>query len=470
MVLSANTDFEIRSGGSSTNGGGYRRDAGTTDYSQQTSAQVAVTDAVANGTTTITSATANFTSAMTGNVAYMSGGTGSLAATRVEVTYVNSTTITVDATIATGTGITLNLGGALASIGDLLVSGSGSMVAGNIAYVQYATYTVTSAMSCNISGTATKPIFIIGYDTDRSLYCSDANRPTITTSTNSTSLVSGSGSTNIYWRNFRFTSTAVTKTTCFADTTSASTHSILLSYFNGFTSLQPNTSNSNLQFTPNLFFCEITNCSTFAFAKGHASAVEAQYCWFHDTYGGVSHNQASSSITLRYCIFENLSNYGVSLTRTTTSQPALSLLHNIFYKCSRAINLGGNSGINPTTFEVRNNIFYGNGYDIYATNSITAELMSPAEYTTNAFGGATTSKFNNFFSGENELTLTADPFTDGDNGDFSMNNTAGGGAVVRAAGYPTVFPGGVTLNYKDLGAVQHQDSGGGGATEQSFSG
>lgn len=119
MAISSQAVIEVRADGSDTNGGAYVPGAGV-DYSQQTAPQVAVTDAVANGTTTITSATANWNSNHQNNVVYLQGGSGSLAATRRQVmTVVNSTTITVDATVATGTGITLNLGGAMASLGGV---------------------------------------------------------------------------------------------------------------------------------------------------------------------------------------------------------------------------------------------------------------------------------------------------------------------------------------------------------------
>lgn len=52
---------------------------------------------------------------------------------------------------------------------------------------------------------------------------------------------------------------------------------------------------------------------------------------------------------------------------------------------------------------------------------------------------------------QNGVTLTADPFTSST--DLTLNNTSGGGALVRAAGYPA---------YLDGGAWQHQDSGSGG--------
>lgn len=62
------------------------------------------------------------------------------------------------------------------------------------------------------------------------------------------------------------------------------------------------------------------------------------------------------------------------------------------------------------------------------------------------------------------VTLSADPFTDAASGDFSLNNTAGGGADLRAAGFPGEFPGGLTTGYLDIGAVQSEDAGGGGSS------
>jgi len=52
----------------------------------------------------------------------------------------------------------------------------------------------------------------------------------------------------------------------------------------------------------------------------------------------------------------------------------------------------------------------------------------------------------------NKIALTADPFTNAAGGDFTLNNTSGGGALCRAAG-----AGGL-----DLGASQTAAAGGGG--------
>jgi hypothetical protein len=88
------------------------------DYSQQDAPRVSVTDAVTNGTTTVTSATAAFHPGMVGNLVYLAGGTGAVAADWYEiVSYTNATTIVVDRAtgLTAGTGVTLKLGGALAT-------------------------------------------------------------------------------------------------------------------------------------------------------------------------------------------------------------------------------------------------------------------------------------------------------------------------------------------------------------------
>lgn len=56
------------------------------------------------------------------------------------------------------------------------------------------------------------------------------------------------------------------------------------------------------------------------------------------------------------------------------------------------------------------------------------------------------------------VTLTSDPFANAAGADFKLNNTAGGGAAARAL---AISPYGQT-SYRDIGATQHQDSGGGG--------
>jgi hypothetical protein len=66
----------------------------------------------------------------------------------------------------------------------------------------------------------------------------------------------------------------------------------------------------------------------------------------------------------------------------------------------------------------------------------------------------------NIASGVHDVTLTGDPYTSVAGNDFTLDNTASEGAACRALA--ETYPGG-SLSYRDAGALQHQDAGGGAA-------
>lgn len=113
-----------------------------------------------------------------------------------------------------------------------------------------------------------------------------------------------------------------------------------------------------------------------------------------------------------------------------------------------------NSNVSNTIFE--RTIFYGNtGTGLLGR---AADFVTAYRCAFGANGTAMTSVTDDF----NTITLTADPFTNAANGDFRLNNTAGGGALLRAiteshlfdlAAYPT----GVATSYADIGPLQHQE-------------
>ena len=131
-ALSGSTVLEIRTAGSDTNGGGFVTGTSGTDMSQfdnknatsctscqSATVNISTTDAVTAVSTTVTSATANFSAAIVGNIIYLQGGTGPVTAAWYQVTgFTNSTTITVDRNVIVSTGVTMNIGGALASPGQ----------------------------------------------------------------------------------------------------------------------------------------------------------------------------------------------------------------------------------------------------------------------------------------------------------------------------------------------------------------
>jgi hypothetical protein len=183
MALSANTVWEVRSAtGSDTNGGGWVVGSTGTDLSQSDSPTYSVTDAVTAGTTTITSATANFGTNVVGNILYIQGGTASITAGWYQITVrTNSTTITVDRStgLTAGTGATLKIGGALATLGTL----NSVMIASNLAYIKGTGFTSTATLTWSITVAptgATAYTRLVGYTTTRG----DAGRCLLTLQTN----------------------------------------------------------------------------------------------------------------------------------------------------------------------------------------------------------------------------------------------------------------------------------------------
>ncbi len=189
MAFPSTTIWEARVGGADTNGGGFDPvlGSGSTDYSLQDAAEVAITDVIADGSADITSAAgAVFPADCSGNYVYLSGGTGSLAADWYFITGANTTTLQLNRVVASGTGITCNLGGAFETYGQIgkIILDHG--VSGMIAFLarNVMPFEITNA-TANVSGgsvdiTQTNESYtIVGYDSNRDIDNTDALRPTV---------------------------------------------------------------------------------------------------------------------------------------------------------------------------------------------------------------------------------------------------------------------------------------------------
>ena len=117
-------------------------------------------------------------------------------------------------------------------------------------------------------------------------------------------------------------------------------------------------------------------------------------------------------------------------------------------------NVSGNCINNLATVcgtSIHNNVAWGSGGSSKWYNSTTTVRNFHQRF--NAIGNMGAGDSNEGdWPVTDEIMLTADPFTSAT--DLTLNNTAGGGAACRAAGF---------FAYSDLGALQHQDSGGGSA-------
>lgn len=105
--------------------------------------------------------------------------------------------------------------------------------------------------------------------------------------------------------------------------------------------------------------------------------------------------------------------------------------------------IDGNGGdgidINSNAVVINNVITNNSGYGINV--GTTWESLYHILVDHNAFLNNTSGLRNNVSAGANDVTLTADPYTSRATDDFTLNNTAGGGAACIDAGYPQQFAG-----------------------------
>lgn len=435
MALSANSVFEVRSAGNDTNGGGFVTGASGTDYSQAdakrtaTGANDSVTDAAATGTTNLSSATAAFTSAIVGNIVYIDGG-GLTTGWYQVAAFVDASNITLDRTAGTGTGATLNIGGALASLG---MAGGVGLVTGNIIYVKAGTYTISSA-STNISGgcfSSTLAILIIeGYQSSRGDL---GTQPLLQASGISTfTIVSSTGADGIVM-NLDVDGASLT-----------SARGIVARMV--YKCIGRNCTNSAFVHTTATVYvgCLATGCSTAAaFLQGLAIDCVAHT----NTITGFSSGSDAGKAFIR-CLSYN--NSGASSDGFAVSTGGHTVTNCVAYN-------NGRDGIRVADdpVHVENCIAEGNGaYGINVSNRNSIVLRNNATYN-NTSGGI------NVGTGKSVLNIgpvagSGSFFTNAAGADFTLNNTAGAGADARASGYPGALPTGGT-GYLDIGALQHQD-------------
>lgn len=437
MALSANSVFEVQTGGNDTNGGGFVTGAAGTDYSlvaakrTATGSNDSTTDAVAVGTGVITSVTAAFTSAIVGNIIYLQGGTGVLAAGWYQViTFTSATSITVDRNVAAGTGITMNIGGALASPG---MAGGVGLVSGNIIYIKAGTYTIASATINIATGCFSSSLTILqlqGYQTTRGdlgtaplLQASGISTFTVITSTG--------GSSSII--NINIDGASLTSSRAFVCRAIVYQCSVM------------NCTNSAFNESISTLFskCTATGCSTVSpFLSGNFLNCIA----YDNTIAGFT----LASRNVNRCISDSNSGATSDGFIISGSDP-ISIINCVAYNNGRDGFRNGNSN----GVMLNNCIGESNaGFGINNQSNVDVILLNNATYN-NTSGGISLG------AGKANLNIGAVAgsgsfFIDAPNQNFALNNTAGGGASARAAGYPGVLPIGGT-GFLDIGTLQHAD-------------
>ncbi len=390
-------------------------------------------------TTTFTSVLKPVGKNFVGNIINVTSGTG-FTVQRVAVVSTSGTVATCDKSLGTtaSTGGNGNLGGSLLTI----ATANGLTVASNTMHIKAGTYTHTAVVTIAVS-----TVSWVGYNT---AHYDGGTKPLITTATNNTVLINtgtSNGGTQIF-QNLSLSNTAGTRASGIWQLTQGTTQYWIFNdcVFDGFIRGidSSNGTPADVGFI-RINRCEIKNCTTYGFDSNSSgiSSLQIRGSYFHGNAVHVNTGGSSPRASIIRSIFAG-------------STGAALVLNNPFVEveeCTIANNTGGavllSSG--ATTFSLQNNIIYGNGSAITGAvnNAFTA---SAAAGRNNAFGS--TGVNTNWKGSPGDITLTANPFTNSGTGDYSLNATTGGGALLKQAGYPGVFPGGTSTGYLDIGAVQ----------------
>ena len=449
MALANTVQWEVRTTGNDANGGGFDVlvTSPGTDFSQQSSPQVVYTDLVIAATTTnLTSAAHPFGATHVGNIINIISGTG-FTVGRYEVKSVSGVIATMDRAVGTAasTGGAGNLGGGLATPG----AAATASVAQNVIWVQSGTYTLTAAI------TATVAYSIIGYQTSHG---DNGTAPTITTATNSIALIATASSSAALWvHNFILTTTAGTPG---IGINNASANSRCINVSNctltGFSTGVVSSAG-----ILNVFNTWINTCGIGITAGSSTLGLNVIDCVVSGATtvaaGGISIGSADCSTSVIRTLIVGGSGDGFRMSGTGSSVKIVD---------STIANNSG-FGINMATagwytdgfgLLVQNNIIYGNGN--VGIRSTAAYFWS-TYIINNGMGANTGGNYTNV-TAISTIAITSNPFTSSGTGDYSLNTTAGGGAVLRGAGIPGVMPNGTTTQHIDVGGVNTSSGGGGG--------
>jgi hypothetical protein len=368
------------------------------------------------------------------------------------------------------------MGGALATLAQFFTDVAANTNPGG--YICYWTGTLTvtvatvfnSNCTTNVAGGNTSStlagIWVIGYNATRG----DNGKATMTTSTNSVDLLHlGNNARNITFYNIDFTTTAGT-VAYGATPTALSDNPSRIAFdncsWNGFKRAIYSDGPGNNGAIIGLYLhnCNWTACTTDGIVTNGTTIVVNSY-GYSNTGDGLRielNSIASRGLVCIASIFYGNTGHGIYNNSQGSGRDTDQ--SNVIINCccvsnggdGMRANVAGNNGVpdlliqncifyGNTGFGLNGNVIYGmyfGGFNFFGSNG------------SGAYGGSVATL-------PGDSNISADPFNGRTTNDFSLNNTAGGGASVRAAGFPgTLQLGGA--GSLDGGALQ--SSGGGGGT------
>ena len=174
----------------------------------------------------------------------------------------------------------------------------------------------------------------------------------------------------------------------------------------------------------------------------HAAALQiettgytALRCIVHDsvvgiTAGGVADNTQTNQII--GCVVRD-NTTGIDVT-TFGYNRTVVIMNSVIEANGDGVKVTGTVTVTARSqMRVVNNIFTNNtGYGL---NFVTSQLEYRFVHFNNAYYNNTSGARNNLAAGDNDVTLTADPYTAVGSDDYTLNDTAGGGAACKDVGY-----------------------------------
>jgi len=425
--------------GDANAGGGFDTASGGTDFSDQDSAQLQLTDLVTGGigSTALSSVVGGFTAAMIGNYIQIRSGTNVVAGFYRVTAHTDTNNVTIDRAADDGVGGISggagDLGGALDVFLDSFFDNVNTFIAGNTVHVKNdGTMTLTENIAVIVDGVKLLKIRIEGYNTTRGDQPKGANRPAIACGSNTFNF-------DFMWQieNLILTGTAV------------SVLSVTRS------SIVKNVKSTNSSGTSNrrairmdstrivILACEAisTNGEGIAVDQGSATIIS---CYLHDSVDGINH-VGESTIHVTNCIFDT-NTAGIK----GSNNDGLVVTGCTFYNNTDGIKDGGSGDVEGYAFF--NNIFdanttginIGDASDIFMDNNL-------YDNTTDVTGTR---------KGKGPNSVTGDPgLTDPANGDFTLGS--GSNAINAALQVGTDV--GAVGDYKTNIGVDQDDVSAGGA-------
>lgn len=436
MAIAATIEWEVRTTAtaSNANGGGFKPGASGTDYSQQDAAQYNLTGVTTAAADAIL-LDANAAADMVGNIAHIVSGTNFTVGWYEIISVVVGTSITLDRTCTTAAGAAgvVNIGGALSlghSTDDSLFE---SLEPGNIVHIEVGSYSPTSISMTKV-GTSSLPITLRGYNAARNDAPTGANRPTLAFGANTSSFANYVNQENIIYTattaNGPEVRTDARAVNC-ASTNSSGTAGRAGFYVVG----------------GSLIGCEAVSTNGNA-VNVMASNSRISYCYLHDSSTGINLNSSTAANSISKTIIETISATGISIGSSASD---LTVSDVTLYGAAT-----------PTGSSIGINLAATTGINHHFDNIIISGFVDPIKSA--AVVGSNSYRYINIYNCTNAVTnvtlgegsATDDPgFVDAPNGNFAV------GTNMKATGGPATFPGGLTANYLDRGAVQRIEPTGG---------